>query len=123
MPFAKPLARTREYVEILRDDLGAATGRWPSTARTTAAARPGGTGLGKPLKSSIHPLREEIPIYLAAEGPKNIALAAEIGDGWMALLLLAPRTRTSTGRTLDEGFAREGAPPRSTTSRSPRRCR
>ena len=43
-----------------------------------------GTGLGKPLKSSIHPLREDIPIYLAAEGPKNIAMAAELCDGWLA---------------------------------------
>ena len=46
---------------------------------------PDGTGLGKPLKSSIHPLREDIPIYLAAEGPKNIALAGELCDGWLAL--------------------------------------
>ena len=47
---------------------------------------PDGTGLGKPLKSSIHPLREDIPIYLGAEGPKNIALCAELCDGWLAML-------------------------------------
>ena len=47
---------------------------------------PGGTGLAKPLKSSIHPLREDIPIFLGAEGPKNIAMCAELCDGWLAML-------------------------------------
>ena len=69
---------------------------------------PDGTGLGKPLKSSIHPLREEIPIYLAAEGPKNIALGAEICDGWMAMLL-SPAHLEPYEEALAEGFAREGA--------------
>ncbi len=45
----------------------------------------GGTGLGKPLKSTIHPFRTDLPIYLGAEGPKNVALAAEIADGWLPL--------------------------------------
>ena len=46
---------------------------------------PDGTGLGKPLNSSVHPLRNEIPIYLAAEGPKNVTMTAEIADGWLPL--------------------------------------
>ena len=44
-----------------------------------------GTGLGKPLKPIVHPLRSHIPIYMGAEGPKNIALATEIADGWLPL--------------------------------------
>ena len=46
---------------------------------------PGGTGLGKPLKAIVHPLRNDIPIVLGAEGPKNVALAAEIADGWFPI--------------------------------------
>jgi F420-dependent oxidoreductase-like protein len=69
---------------------------------------PDGTGLAKPLKSSIHPLREEIPIYLGAEGPKNIALCAELCDGWLAMLF-SPESEDLFKGALDEGFAREGA--------------
>ena len=81
-PFAKPLARTREYIGILRG-IWARKGPVTSDGPHYPLPFPDGTGLGKPLKASIHPLREDIPIYLGAEGPKNIALA--------------------------EGFAREGA--------------
>ena len=106
MPFSKPLARTREYVGILRD-IWAREGPVTNDGSHYPLPMPDGTGLGKPLKASIHPLREEIPIYLAAEGPKNIALAAEICDGWVAMLLSPnmPLYRES----LEEGFAREGA--------------
>ena len=97
MPFAKPLARTREYVAILRD-VWARQGPVTADGPHYPLPMPGGTGLGKPLKSSIHPLREEIPIYLAAEGPKNIALGAEICDGWMAMLLSPAPPGASTAR-------------------------
>jgi F420-dependent oxidoreductase-like protein len=83
-PFAKPLARTREYITILRD-IWARTGPVTSDGPHYPLPLPDGTGLGKPLKSSIRPLRSDIPIYLAAEGPKNIRLAAELCDGWLAL--------------------------------------
>ena len=69
---------------------------------------PGGTGLGKPLKSSIHPLREDIPIYLAAEGPKNIALAGELCDGWLALFY-SPHHDGFYRDALEEGLARPTA--------------
>jgi len=82
--FAKPLARTREYIKILRD-IWARNGPVTNEGPHYPLPLPAGTGLGKPLKSSIHPLRENIPIYLAAEGPKNIALAGELCDGWLAL--------------------------------------
>ena len=56
----------------------------------------GSTGLGKALKSTVHPLRRDIPIFLGAEGPKNVALAAEICDGWLALAVSRPATTTCT---------------------------
>jgi len=109
MPFEKPLARTREYIGILRD-IWARTG--PVTNDGPHYPLPltdgaGVAGLGKPLKSSIHPLREDIPIFLAAEGPKNVAMAAEICDGWVAMLL-SPHEQFYAD-ALAEGFARDGA--------------
>jgi F420-dependent oxidoreductase-like protein len=107
MPFAKPLARTREYVGILRD-IWARQGPVTNDGPHYPLPLPDGTGLGKPLKASIHPVREDIPIYLAAEGPKNIALAAEICDGWVAMLL-SPEVEDMYRGYLQEGWAREGA--------------
>lgn len=107
MPFEKPLARTREYIGILRDV-------WAREAPVTndgpyyPLPMPGGTGLAKPLKASIRPLRREIPIYLGAEGPKNIALSAELCDGWFAMLF-TPTHEQMYRDYLDDGFAREGA--------------
>ncbi|MFM8237746.1 MAG: LLM class F420-dependent oxidoreductase [Actinomycetota bacterium] len=85
-PFAKPLGRTREYVEIIRRILR----REEPVAFAGEHYRlpydgPGSWGLGKPLKSIVHPRRADLPILLGAEGPKNVALAAEIADGWMPL--------------------------------------
>lgn len=106
-PYAKPLARTREYIDIVR--------------RIVAREEPvdyhgefydmplaGGTGLGKPLKSIVRPLRTDIPIYLGAEGPKNVALAAEIADGWLPMFF-SPRSDAFYRAALAEGFARDGA--------------
>jgi F420-dependent oxidoreductase-like protein len=106
-PFAKPLARTREYIAILRDI-------WRREGPVTAPGPhyplplPDGTGLGKPLKSTVHPLRSDIPIFLGAEGPKNIALAGELCDGWLALFY-SPGHEDFYREALGEGFAREGA--------------
>jgi F420-dependent oxidoreductase-like protein len=81
--FAKPLARTREYIEILRRIFAR---KEPVVFEGEHYALPlPGTELGKPLKSIVRPLREDIPIYLAAQGPKNIALATELCQGWLAL--------------------------------------
>jgi F420-dependent oxidoreductase-like protein len=105
-PFAKPLARTREYIGVLRD-IWARKG--PVTNDGEHYPLPlKGSELGKPLKSSIHPLREEIPIFLGAEGPKNIALAAELCDGWLALFF-SPGHEDFYRDALAEGFARDGA--------------
>jgi F420-dependent oxidoreductase-like protein len=109
MPFAKPLARTREYIGILRD-IWARSG--PVTADGPHYPLPYGgedaTGLGKPLKASIHPLRTDIPIFLGAEGPKNIALAGELCDGWLAMLF-SPGHEDFYRDALAEGFGRDGA--------------
>ncbi len=68
----------------------------------------GSMGLGKPLKPITHPLRADLPIWLGAEGPKNVALTAEIADGWLAIYY-TPRLAPMYNEWLDEGFARAGA--------------
>jgi len=87
-PFGKPLSRTREYVGIIRQVLersGPVTNEGPHYPLPLPADRPNAWGLGKPLRSITHPLRADVPIFLGAEGPKNVALAAEIADGWLPL--------------------------------------
>jgi F420-dependent oxidoreductase-like protein len=107
MPFADVLARTREYIGILRE-IWARQGPLESDGPHYPLPLPEGTGLGKPLKSSIHPIREDIPIYLGAEGPKNIALCAELCDGWLAMLF-SPTHQDPYRAALQEGFSRPGA--------------
>jgi F420-dependent oxidoreductase-like protein len=106
-PFAKPLARMREYIGILRD-IWAREGPVTNGGPHYPLPIRGGTGLGKALKSSIRPLRSDIPIYLAAEGPKNIALGAELCDGWLALFY-SPYHDRFYRDALAEGFQRPGA--------------
>ncbi|MFP5332946.1 MAG: LLM class F420-dependent oxidoreductase [Acidimicrobiia bacterium] len=107
MPYPKPLARTREYVEIVRR-IVAREDRVTFTGEHYTLPYAGGTGLGKPLKSTLHPRRDDIPIYLAAEGPKNVALAAEIADGWIPFWF-SPKADDFYREALAEGFARPGA--------------
>jgi F420-dependent oxidoreductase-like protein len=106
-PFAKPLARMGEYIGIVRD-IWARQGPVTSDGPHYPLPLPGGTGLGKPLKASVRPLRSDIPIYLAAEGPKNIAMAGELCDGWLALFY-SPHHDDFYREALDEGLARPGA--------------
>src|SRR5215208_658947 len=108
MPFAKPLARTREYIGILRDIWARKGPVTNEDGKHYPLPLPDGTGLAKPLKASIHPLREDIPVFLGAEGPKNIALAAELCDGWLAMLF-SPGYEDFYRDALSEGFGREGA--------------
>jgi F420-dependent oxidoreductase-like protein len=105
--YRKPLARTREYVEIVRRVL-AREGPVEFVGEHYQMPRQGGTGLGKPLKSITHPLRADLPIWIASEGPKNVALTAEIADGWLAIFY-APREDGFYRAALDEGFARPTA--------------
>ena len=105
-PFRRPLERTREYVEIIRAVLRRDGPVTYDGAQYTLPLP--GTELGKPLKASLRPVREDLPIFLAAEGPKNVALSAEVCDGWLALFY-APEHDGFYRDALDEGFAREGA--------------
>ena len=106
-PFAKPLARTREYVAIIRSILAR---EQPVVAEGPhyPLPYPGGTGFAKALRSNVHPLRADLPIFLGAEGPKNVALAAEIADGWLAAFY-SPRHDAEPRAALAEGFTRPGA--------------
>lgn len=97
-PYPRPLERTREYVQIVRDIVRR---EGPTEFHGKHYDMPytgdDGMGLGKALKATVHPLRTEIPIYLGAEGPKNVSLAAEICDGWLPLFF-SPK---------DDGWYRE----------------
>ncbi len=108
-PYGKPLARTREYIEILRrifrrEEVDFQGEHYQMPLREDH----GGTGLGKPLKSIVKPFRDDIPIHLGAEGPKNVALAAEIADGWLPIFF-SPKSDDYYRAALAEGFARPGA--------------
>ena len=107
--YGKPLKRTREYVEIVRTILKR-EGPLEYHGEYYDIPVKGGTGLGKPLKLITPPLRPDIPIYLAAIGPKNVALAAEIADGWLPVFFSPYRPETSTDH-LDDGFAKRGERP------------
>jgi F420-dependent oxidoreductase-like protein len=107
MPFPKPLARTREYVSIIRSVL-AREERVTSPGPHYPLPYPGGLGLGKPLRSIVHPLRADVPIILGAEGPKNVALAAEIADGWFPIFYSARHEQMYLD-SLEQGWARPGA--------------
>jgi F420-dependent oxidoreductase-like protein len=107
--FPKPLARTREYIDVVRQVLarqGPVASDGPHYPLPLTGE--GTTGLGKTLKSIVHPRRPDLPIMLGAEGPKNVALAAEICDGWLPIFY-SPRLGEMYNEWLDEGFARPGA--------------
>ncbi|MFI9007711.1 LLM class F420-dependent oxidoreductase [Actinosynnema sp. NPDC053489] len=107
--FDKPLGRTREYVDIVRAALRRDRLRYDGEHYTL----PLPDGPGKALTLTVHPVREHIPVYLAAVGPKNVELAGEIADGWLALFLSPDHSgdvlaslragREKAGKTLD-GF-------------------
>lgn len=119
-PYRRPLARTREYVDIVRQviareqpvsydgdffqlPLQPDDGPAPEGPPGTRDAIP--TGLGRALRSTVHPLRAGLPIHLAAEGPRNIALTAEIADGWLPLFY-SPRLDDEFRGLLADGFAK-----------------
>jgi F420-dependent oxidoreductase-like protein len=105
--FGKPLTRTREYVEIVRAILKRDKPlEFHGQYYQIPYGGPDATGLGKPLRSILHG-RPTLPIYLAAVGPKNVALAAEIADGWIPVFFSA-RRGAMFREWLDEGFRRGG---------------
>jgi F420-dependent oxidoreductase-like protein len=101
--FARQLQRTREYVAVVR--MALARERVVFDGETLQLPLPDGPG--KPLKLTITPVQERIPIYIAAIGPKNTTLAAEISDGWLPTLF-SPEHVGEFRPLLEEGFARAG---------------
>jgi F420-dependent oxidoreductase-like protein len=106
-PYPRPLERTREYVAIMRA-VWARKEPVSYDGRHYQLPLRGGAGLGKALKSTVHPLRPEIPVLLGAEGPKNVALAAEIADGWIPLWF-SPKSDAFYRQALASGWDRPGA--------------
>jgi len=106
--FDHPLERTREYVDIVRAILRRDQPVEYHGQHYDVPFR-GGTGLGKPLKTIVHPLRPDLPVYLAAIGPKNVALAAEIADGWLPTFF-APGHADVFAAPIAEGLAVSGRP-------------
>jgi F420-dependent oxidoreductase-like protein len=108
-PFGKPLARTREYVGIVRQVLARSA---PVVSDGPHYPLPfggdGALGLGRPLRPIVHPRRADMPIWIGSEGPRNVALTAEIADGWLPIYY-SPRVADMYNGWLKDGFARPGA--------------
>lgn len=104
VPYGKPVTRAREYVEIMRTIWKRERPLEHHGEHYDIPCK-GGSGLGKPLKLIVHPFRDRIPIYLAAVGPKNVALSAEIADGWLPIFF-SPERVPVYREWLDEGFAK-----------------
>ncbi|HEY6532029.1 MAG TPA: LLM class F420-dependent oxidoreductase [Acidimicrobiales bacterium] len=98
-----PIGRTREIVDICRQvwrrDRVEHDGRYYQLPLPAEK----GTGLGKPLKLITHPVRTRIPVWLAALGPKNVSLAAEVAEGWLPFLFMPDKARDVWGADLDAG--------------------
>ena len=110
VPYTNPLGRTREIVEICRDVWRREAPLVHQGKNFTLPLPPEkGTGLGKPLKIIAHPLRSEIPIWIASLGEKNVALTAEIADGWIPILFIPERAHDVWGAPLEAGKAKRDA--------------
>jgi F420-dependent oxidoreductase-like protein len=110
--WGRPLRRTREYVDVVRTILRReAPLEHHGEHYDIPYSGPGATGLGKPLKIIVTPRRPDIPVYLAAIGPRNVALAAEIADGWLPIFFSPERAADVHGPSLAAGFAARGGRP------------
>jgi len=106
VPYTAPLGRTREVVEICRKVWRRERLVHEGRYYTLPLPPDQGTGLGKPLKLINHPVRERIPILIAAIGPKNVELAAEIAEGWIPIFFVPEKSREVWGDALAAGRAR-----------------
>jgi F420-dependent oxidoreductase-like protein len=106
VPYDKPLARTREIIEICRKVWTRERVTHPGPLYPLPLPEGQGTGLGKPLKMITHPKRDRIPIYVASLGPKNVEMTAEVADGWLPLFYLPEKARDVWGADLDAGAAK-----------------
>ena len=96
-PWGKPLTKTREYIEIVRAACRREAVEFHGDQYDVPYGGDGATGLGKPLKLMLRPVRKRIPIYLAALGPKTVRLAFEIADGWLPIYFSPERARDAFG--------------------------
>jgi F420-dependent oxidoreductase-like protein len=103
VPFDKPLTRTREIIDICRLVWKRERVVYNGEAYTFPLPEEQGTGLGKPLKIINHPVRDDIPIYIASLGPKNVQLTAEIADGWLPAFFHPDKARDVFGSDLEIG--------------------
>ncbi len=106
VPYDKPLTRTREIIDICRIVWKRERLSYEGKAYTLPLPEDQGTGLGKPLKLINHPVREEIPIHIASLGHKNVAMTAELANGWLPVFFHPEKARDVWGEDLDAGFAK-----------------
>jgi F420-dependent oxidoreductase-like protein len=110
IPYEKPWGRTREYVEIVKQVV-ARDGRLEYEGKHFTLPLKEGegvTGQGKALKLNIHPIRNEIPIYLGAIGRKSVELAAEVADGWIPIFFSVDKWEEAWGEHIEAGLAKSG---------------
>jgi F420-dependent oxidoreductase-like protein len=110
IPYEKPWGRTREYIEIVKQ-IVAREGRLEYEGkhyRLPLMKGEGVSGQGKALKLNIHPVRNEIPIYIGAIGKKSVELAAEITDGWIPVFFSVERWQEAWGEHVEAGLAKGG---------------
>jgi len=105
VPFDAPIGRTRETIEICRRVWRREPLRFEGRHHTVPLPAGEGTGLGKPLKLIDHPVRERIPITVAAIGPRNVALAAELAEGWQPPFYIPEKAGEVWGEPLRQGLA------------------
>ncbi len=121
VPYDAPLGRTREIIEICRMVWRRERLSYQGRYYQLPLPPERGTGLGKALKLINHPVRERIPIVVAAIGPKNVALAAELAEGWEPIFYVPERAASAWGSALAEGRARRDAslPPLDVIAQAP----
>ncbi|WP_405137051.1 LLM class F420-dependent oxidoreductase [Nocardia sp. NBC_01388] len=106
VPYDAPIGRTREVLEICRKVWRRERLEYNGKYYTIPLPVEKGTGLGKPLKLINHPVRENIPVLLAALGPKNVELAAEMAEGWQPIFFLPEKADDIWGQSLKTGLAK-----------------
>jgi F420-dependent oxidoreductase-like protein len=109
LPYDRPLQRTREIIDICRRVWRREVLDFHGAAYSVPLPAQQGTGLGKPLKLVAHPVRNRIPVYLAALGQKSVQLTAEIADGWIPIFVIPERLKAVWGQALATGMAARSA--------------
>jgi F420-dependent oxidoreductase-like protein len=109
MPYSKPLTRTAETIELVRRMLRREVIEYQGDVFTLPLPADQGTGLGKPLKMLTHPVRSDIPIHVAALGPKNVEMTAELANGWIPIFFHPERFRDVWGGPLEAGLSKRDA--------------